>query len=234
MLPEIKRRNIYEQVIEHLRQYIMENALKPGDRLPTEQELAEQFHVSRHAVREGVKVLESVGLIETRPRDGSRLKSFSTRPLTGHLRFLYELDGITVQEMATARQVIECAIVPLVVQNAGESHYAAMEAAIESMRELTAHGQTFAEADSEFHQTLASATGNRVMAGFGQMLQDFFAQLKRHISANSARQKQSIQEHRNILAALRAGDVHLAQDAIRTHLSVYDSFPDGSLFWQAK
>lgn len=231
MLPEIKRQNIYEQVIAHLQQYIIANSLKPGDRLPTEMELAEQFRVSRHTVREAMKVLESVGVLETRPRDGCRLRQMSTRPLTGHLRFLFELDGVTVREMASARRVIECGLVPMFIENAEESHYQKIEEAIEQMQALTQCGKTFAAADSEFHQTLASATKNRVMQGFGQMLQDFFAHLQPHIHADEALQLRSISEHRKIYAALRDKDVVAAQQAIEEHLSVYNRFAENSTFW---
>src|SRR5687768_10644769 len=226
--PTIKRQNIYQQLVEHLQQYIIDNSLRPGDRLPTEAELAARFRVSRQSVREAVKVLESIGVVETRPRDGSRLSMMSTRSLTDHLRFFFELDGATVKEMAAARRVIECAFVPVIVENADESDFHRLEAAIERMREHTRRGETFAEADMAFHQALATATKNRVMAGFGAMVQEFFIHLRSRIKADRTKQQRSIQEHEQILKALREKDVRAAQNAIEHHLRVYDEATPGS------
>jgi GntR family transcriptional regulator, transcriptional repressor for pyruvate dehydrogenase complex len=220
----IKRQNIYQQLVEHLQQYIIDNALRPGDRLPTEAELADRFRVSRQSVREAVKVLESVGVVETRPRDGSRLKKMDTQHLTDHLRFIFELDGATVKEMAATRRVIEAAFVPIVVENADETDFQRMEAAIARMREHTQRGETFAEADIAFHQAIARATKNRVMAGFGVMLQEFFVHLRPRILADEAKQRQSIAEHEQIVQALRSKDIEAAQSAIAQHLRVYDDF----------
>ena len=72
LLPTIKRQNIYEQVVEHLKKYIIDNELRPGDRLPTEAELAQRFQVSRQSVREAVKVLgkvEGIAIVEFTRRD---------------------------------------------------------------------------------------------------------------------------------------------------------------------
>ena len=218
----INRQNIYQQLVEHLQQYIIDNALRPGDRLPTEAELAARFRVSRQSVREAVKVLESIGVIETRPRDGSRLRKLSTQLLTDHLRFMFELDGATVKEMAAARRVIECAFVPVIIENADESDFQRMEAAIGQMREHTERGETFAEADMAFHQALARATKNRVMSGFGAMVQEFFVHVRSRIKAEESKQRRSIREHEQILRALREKDVHAAQAAIEQHLRVYD------------
>jgi GntR family transcriptional repressor for pyruvate dehydrogenase complex len=78
LLQAIKRQNIYEQVIHHLQEFIIDNSIKPGDRLPTETELAQRLGVSRQSIREAVKVLESVGVVETRPRDGGARRRHDT------------------------------------------------------------------------------------------------------------------------------------------------------------
>ncbi len=226
--PLIKRQNIYQQLVEHLQQYIIDNSLRPGDRLPTEAELAAKFRVGRQSVREAVKVLESIGVVETRPRDGSRLRKMSTRHLTDHLRFMFELDGATVKEMAAARRMIECGFVPVIVVKADELDFERMEGAIERMREHTKRGEPFTEADMAFHQALASATKNRVMAGFGVMVQEFFTHIRNRIKVVKSMQLQSIQEHERILQALRDRDVAGAQRAIEEHLRVYEDDPRNS------
>jgi GntR family transcriptional repressor for pyruvate dehydrogenase complex len=224
LLPTIKRQNIYEQVVEHLRRYIVENELRPGDRLPTEAELAQRFQVSRQSVREAVKVLESVGLIETRPRDGSRLKAANTSNLTEHMHFMFALDGATFEEMATTRSVIECAFLPTIVQNAEESDFQRMEAAIAAMRANTGDLDKFIQADMEFHQALIAASKNRVMMNFGIMLQDFFARMRGE-AVGTAGHLKSIQDHEQIVAALRNKDAKQAVQLMHQHFRIY-GLPD--------
>jgi len=228
LLPKIKRRNIYEQVVEHLQRYIITNSLQPGDRLPTELELADQFGVSRHSVREAVKVLESAGIIETSPRTGSRVKEVSTRHLTEHLKFLLRMEGVSIKEIASARQIIETGILPMVVQNAEESDFQRMEAAIEHERELTQKGLLDVDAELEFHQAIAEASKNRVMVGLGGMLREFFTHL-RHVPPNMEAQWKSIEEHTQIYQALRQRDAVTAQMLMHRHLSIYNQYTDEDL-----
>lgn len=218
----IQRENIYQQLVEHLQRYIIENSLQPGDRLPTEAELAAKFRVGRQSVREAVKVLESIGVVETRPRDGSRLKKMNTRRLTDHLRFMFEVEGATVREIAATRRMIECGFVPVIVAVADEGDFAQMQAAIDRMREHTRRGEPFTDADMAFHQAMANATKNRVMAGFGVIVQEFFRHIRSQITVNEAKQLQSIREHELILQALRDRDVASAQSAIELHLKLYE------------
>jgi GntR family transcriptional repressor for pyruvate dehydrogenase complex len=227
MLPIIKRQNIYEQVVDHLKHYIIENRLKPGDRLPTEAELAAWLRVSRQSVREAIKVLESMGLVETRPRDGSRLKRLNTSNLTDHLHFMFALDGATFVEMAATRSIIECAFLPTIVLCATESDFQRMEIAIGHMRDSIGDIDGFIQADMEFHQVLMAATNNRVMAGFGIMLQDFFAKMRTEADPTKEEQLKSIQEHEQIVAALRRKDVHAADNTMRLHFQSYN-LPDSA------
>jgi GntR family transcriptional repressor for pyruvate dehydrogenase complex len=225
MLPAIKRQNIYEQVVEYLKGYIIENDLQPGDRLPTEAELAARFRVSRQSVREAVKVLESMGLVETRPRDGSRLKEVSTSSLTDHLHFMFAREGATFAEMAVTRGVIECAFLPAIVQSMDESDVERMEAAIAQMRASVGNRESFIRADMQFHQALVAATKNRVMASFGAMLRDFFAKMRNEVDPTPEQQLVSIREHEQIVLALRKRDAKAADKIMRQHFRGY-GLPD--------
>src|SRR5579862_7690565 len=221
VLPPIKRQNIYEQVVNHLKSYIVINGLQPGDRLPTEAELAKQFRVSRQSVREAIKVLESMGFVETRPRDGSRLMALNTSNLTDHLHFMMALDGATFAELAYTRSILECAFLPTIARNIDASDLHAMDTAIERMRDSVGDIDGFIQADMEFHQALVAATKNRVMAGFGVMLQDFFSKMRDEADPTHEEQLESIQEHERIVTALRAKDARAAGDIMHHHFRSY-------------
>jgi GntR family transcriptional repressor for pyruvate dehydrogenase complex len=220
----IKRQNIYEQVVEHLKQYIIENALQPGDTLPTELELAAKLRVSRQSVREAVKVLESVGIVETQPRHGSRLKKASPRHVSEHLWFHFALSGVTYAEMAVSRRVIECSAMSVVTQHADERDFARLEAILTEMRQNRYDITAFSQSDAEFHQALFAATKNRVLAGFGAMVQEFFHRMlaDQEVAFTPELQQKSVSEHERILLALRNRDAETAENLMRIHLSVYD------------
>lgn len=217
----IKRRSIYEQVIEHLKTYILDNGLQPGDRLPTETVLAEQLGVSRLSVREALRVMESWGILQSKPRDGIRLKTLSMKPVTDHLSFWLDMEGVTFYQMSVARLVLEEAILPLVAENADEQDFQRMEAAIARMREHAQRNEPDIEADLDFHLALNAATKNLALQSFGTMLQEFFAKMRGHIIPLGAPLWQAISEHEQIVKALRNKDVTEAQRVIRIHLSDY-------------
>src|ERR1044071_8627288 len=106
LLP-IKRQSMYEQVIDHLKHFITENHLQPGDKLPTEHVLAEELGVNRLTVREALKVMESLGIVRMRPRHGIQLQAVTMKPIVDHLQFLLRTDGVTFAEMVDARLLLE-------------------------------------------------------------------------------------------------------------------------------
>lgn len=219
------RRNLCEQLVERLQHHIVTQKLQPGDRLPTEIELAKQFGVGRQSVREAIKVLENAGIVETRPHHGSRLKALDTRRLSNHLRFLFELDAVSIKETVFVRRILECGAIPLVIEHADENDFQQMEAAIERMKALTQRGETFAAADMTFHQALICATKNRILQGFGGMLQEFFAGLQGRVHFHEKEQWQSIAEHEQIYAALKNRDAVAAQRVMEQHLGTYAHYP---------
>lgn len=227
MLPTIKRKNISEQVVIYLQDYIIVNSLQPGDRLPTEASLADQLGVSRSSVREAVKVLESSGIIQVRPRDGIRVRQVGTQHLTDHLKLMLRLDGVSLREMASARQEIEKAFITMIVQHADADDFCRMKAAIQRGREQTERGESSTAADLDFHLALARATKNRVMIGLGGMLYEFFAALRGQVSPDKGKQRKSLDEHQQLLDALQAGEIAAAQHIMDIHLSGYERFPEG-------
>lgn len=221
-LKPIKRTNLYEDVIEHLKEYIIVNRLQPGDRLPTEMVLAESLEVSRLSVREGLKVLESLGVVQSRPRDGTRLKAVSIEPAVNHLRFMFDVQHVPLRDIGAARQMIECAMMPNIVARATAEDFESLRQAIEAL-EAAAEADDLAgvvEADSLFHRTLLAANRNQALEGFGGMLQQFFHSLSPEGAMVDAR-RQTAEEHRSIYEALLAGDADRAAALMREHLQPY-------------
>ena len=218
-----RKTNSYREVLSHLKRHIVANRLVAGDKLPTEAVLAGNLNVSRLTVREALKVLESLGVVQSRTRDGTRLCRPTWEPATDHLRFLLDVEGVPMEEIAAARQVLECAMMPMIVANATEADYVRLESAVAAMESANLCGDTAAAigADRDFHCALLAATNNRAIDNYGVMLQEFFHYLgsKRTESIDHAA---SIEQHRAICVCLRAGDDRGAADVMRGHLAVYD------------
>ena len=223
-LTPIKKNNIYEQVVEHLKRHIIANELGPGDRLPTEAVLAESLNVSRLSVREALKVMESLGIVQSKTRDGTRLQAPTMKPVADHLRFLVDVRQVSLKEIAVARQMTESALMPLVVSNAEEADYERIQASILAMEAAAAADSIdgVIEADGDFHQALLAAAKNRAVEGFAVMLQEFFSHPRlRAVALENGGYRLSVESHREIYRALRSGDAALASRLMHEHFEVY-------------
>src|SRR5436309_10784442 len=112
-LGPIKSTRIYEEIVRQVKQLIAEGRLKSGDRLPPERELAEKFVVSRTSVREALRALESLGLIEIRPGEGTFVRQVPLDALVGPLALVMTSQREAIGELFEARRVLEPAIAAL-------------------------------------------------------------------------------------------------------------------------
>jgi GntR family transcriptional regulator, transcriptional repressor for pyruvate dehydrogenase complex len=209
------------RVSRMISQEILEGRLKPGDRLPTEQALAEALGVSRNVVREAIARLRSEGVVESRqgvgafvvdatPRGVLRLDSAELRD-PGNFAWLLEL-----------RALLEIDAAGLAALRHDPDHLARIEAALELMRGAARWSEASVRADLDFHRAIAVATGNGYLVVFLSFLSE---QMRESIELARARDdldrvvEQTIAEHEAILRAIRARDAAGAREAARRHIS---------------
>lgn len=173
-----RHRTMHGQVVEWLGRRIVSGELSYGSQLPNEADLAAQLKVSRGGVREAVKALAAKGLVEPRPRLGTRVLSRDQWNLMdrevidwhGHAGVPEFLD-----DLLELRLMIEPAAAERAAERADDEHLAALEAAYAGMAEhaprLPDAEQAFVEADLAFHLTLLRATGNQLVQHFGRLLE---------------------------------------------------------------
>ena len=116
MSERIKRQNLNAIVAERIKQYILDNGLKMGDRLPTEQELADRFGVSRVSLRETTKALGFLGIIEASPRRGLAIGRVDMSRITDYLGFYLAISDFPLSQLLDTRIVIETGALPHVMQ----------------------------------------------------------------------------------------------------------------------
>jgi GntR family transcriptional regulator, transcriptional repressor for pyruvate dehydrogenase complex len=221
MFNRISVGRISEVIVEQIRQLIRQGQLKPGDRLPPERDLCEQFGVSRVTIREALRMLEASGLVEIRV--GARGGAFLTAPTSNRvsegITDLLTMSVISAADVTEARMILEVGIVPLVCERATPQDLADLEKICErSWDALRADAYTM-DMSLEFHARMAQATHNPAIS----MLVDSFREpmlmsLQRAREAAPEMGRVGTKEHERLVAAVRRRDADTATRIMREHL----------------
>jgi len=217
-----KTRKTYEQIIAYIRGAISSGELRPGDRLPPETDLARSLGVSRPTVREALKVLEALNVLEssTGPTGGTFVKSLDdagvAEYLTDSITLLLDTDELTLEELWSAREVIELRSVGMAAARRTEQDLATMWRIIESdeYKDFEAYFP-----DITFHRAIASASKNRLLSLFMLSIHMTIRTLaERYILPEAKRVSQS--QHRLLYEAILEQDGALARMRMKEHLQM--------------
>jgi len=216
-LETIPRSRVYAKVAEQLQSHII-NTLKPGDMLPPERELVQMFGVSRSTIRDAIRRLETVGLLEPRQGVGTVVREVSVdtvvRPVANVL--LQKRKGIN--ELLDVRMIIEPALAARAALHASPGQIAELHAILERQDEKVRRGELATEEDSAFHYAIALAADNSVMLKLVHVLMDVSRETRERSLQFGGRQEKSLAGHRRILTAIEQGDAAAAKAAMRRHL----------------
>ena len=209
-----------DQLAVRIAQQIDGAVLKPGDRLPTEQQLAAAYGVSRTVVREAVHQLKSQGLVRSRPGSGVFVTAPPAhRALAFDPKLLESLDAVV--QMVELRRVIEGEMAALAARRASRTQVAALKRALLAIDAATDSGELGVEQDLAFHRAIGEATGNpqfvRLLGILEAYLRDAMTVTKGYESMRADFMEQVRREHRAILVAVAAGDEKAARRAATQH-----------------
>lgn len=216
-MPEtLERRNLSETVAERIKQYIIDHHLKPGDRLPTEQELCDRFGVSRVCTREATKALSFLGIIDSAPRRGLAVGHLDMKRVTQYLGFHFAISDFPLSQLLDARNVIESGALPHVMRRMAKdpSVHVRLTAKAEAARRPGTLDQRIA-ADVAFHHALLDASGIPPLLAFHDLLTIFFDRFRRSLAKGDW--ENGMKQHQQIIDALRDGDLKLASDILASH-----------------
>src|SRR4030095_3454479 len=218
-LGPIKSTRIYEEIVRQVKQLIAEGRLKTGDRLPPERELAEKFVVSRTSVREALRALESLGLIEIRPGEGTFVRQVSVDALVGPLALMMASQREAIGELFEARRVLEPAIAALAASRATPDEVQEMERILESQaRGGRGGGATGLAEDAAFHTAIGAAARNHAITRIVHAIMDLLTQSREESLNTPGRPTRSHQDHRRILQAIAKRNPSAARQAMLDHL----------------
>jgi GntR family transcriptional repressor for pyruvate dehydrogenase complex len=216
----VRRQNLSEMVAARIKHLIVEQSLRPGDRLPTEQEMAERFGVSRVSVREATKALSFLGIIRAAPRRGLTVGEIDMRRVTEYLGFHLALANYPNAELFEARIVIETGSLPHIVKAMADdrSLYGRLTEMTEALRRTQDLPQRIA-GDIAFHRELLQAGGVGPLVAFNDLLQIFFNRFQQQVL--DAEWDKGIEQHQRLIDALRDGDAEAARRTLCEHLAHY-------------
>lgn len=214
-------------VAEQIEQLIHSGQLSPGDRLPSERELAEQFGLSRMTVRDGLRMLEANGLIEIKvgANGGAFVREPNFAPLNHSLSSLLKFKKATILELAEARKIIETATAELAAQRATAEDLEALRSAVETARQAYESGDsTYSPQHSvDFHAALAKAAKNHVLDLTVNSFRTLFYEVLEQLLPTSDMAQRAITDHWAIYKAIEAGDAQRARELMIEHLGYFEN-----------
>jgi len=212
---------ISETIVEQVRELMRRGQLRPGDRLPAERDLCEQFGVSRVTVREALRMLESSGLVEIRV--GARGGAFVTAPSSGRigdgLADMLSLSVINAADVTEVRLILEVGIVPLLCERATEEDLQDLERMCADSRDAVRRGDYSMDMSAEFHVRVARATHNPALALLVESFRGpILMSLERARATAPEMGKLGTEEHERFVVAVRKRDPEKAMRIMREHL----------------
>jgi GntR family transcriptional regulator, transcriptional repressor for pyruvate dehydrogenase complex len=225
----IKSTRIYEEIIRQVKLMIAEGRLKSGDQLPPERELAEKFLVSRTSVREALRALESLGLVQIRPGEGTFVREISVDALVEPLALVMLSQREALGELFEARRLIEPAIAELAATRATPEEIQEMERILEEQAKEVGRGRTGLVQDAQFHAAIGTAAHNRAITRIAHAIMDLLTQSREESLNTPGRPERSHQSHREILKAITERNGPAARQAMVEHLDTVEKLVRGTL-----
>ena len=209
-----------EQVVAHVRTLIERGALRPGDRLPAERDLASQIGVSRPSVRAGLHALAAMGVVRSRHGSGTFIPAGPPALAPEPLSFLAALHGFSRDEMYEARRVLEVGAAGLAAERATSDQLATLADEVTSLFALMHDAQAFLVHDVAFHRIVAASSGNPILAALTEMVSALYYERRRKTAVRAANRdlRAAAEAHRRIYQAIRAHDADSARRAMHDHL----------------
>ena len=216
-IQKVVKSSVSQQVFDQLRQQILSGSWKPGDKLPSENELAAQFGVSRVTVRNALQKLSGLGLLETRFGEGSFIRGPEAGAALNQLVPMLYLGRETLRDILTFRRMVEGPICEIACRRATDGEIEQLRQLLGQMERAEADLAAFARLDSQFHELLARLTRSRMMQQIYQIIDDAIqSSYKQHARRQSV--LVTLRWYREILAAFEARDSDRARQAMEQSL----------------
>lgn len=209
------------EVADRIKDLIISRGLRPGDLLPTESELCQELDASRSSVREAIKTLSALDIVDVRHGHGTFVGSVSMAGLVEALAFRgllsSEDDRKVLTDLVDVRELLETGFAPTFVRSTSPNYHDRLVALTDRMVARAAAGEEFFEEDRDFHMVLVEPLGNDLVTQLTGAFWDIHARVAAPRWASDQVLVDSAANHKAIVAAIAAGDIELVRQAIRIH-----------------
>jgi len=214
----IRASKVYEQIARKLESYIADE-LKPGDKLPSERQLAETFKVSRNSIHDAIRSLELLGLVRPRQGAGTMVCQKTADTLLAPLASVLVQKRRQLSELIDVRKMIEPPLAALAATRVSSDQLAHLEDIVRRQQENLGRGESTVDEDSEFHYAIAQAADNSVMLKVVDIIMDLLRETRERSLLVSGRLEKSVAGHQLILASLKSRSPRAAERAMRRHIN---------------
>jgi GntR family transcriptional regulator, transcriptional repressor for pyruvate dehydrogenase complex len=215
----LERQDLRQRVVGRIVELIRTGNLRPGDRLPPERELVEIFSISRPSLREAMRALSTLGIVESRHGGGTFVTALDARTLLAPLDFFLQLSQVNLEDTFESRRIIEIEIVRKAAAQATRDDIADLNDMIAAHAKIQKDPVGFRILDSRFHEKLSAIAGNAVLQRVAYGLYNMDLHIRRRATAEPGLISESSEDHAAIAAAIAAHDPERAAAAMARHLS---------------
>ncbi len=224
LIAPIKKTRVAEEVADRIRVLMLDGSFPTGQPLPSERHLAERFGVSRGSIRDALRTLETIGLLETRHGQGTFPRELSVDRLVAPLASVMAYRADLQDELMDVRRMFEPAVAHAAALRATEEDLTDLQRIIDTQRQKLKSGESAITEDTAFHAVLARATRNRVVMSIMATLNDLLVESRTHSLQQKGRPARSMDGHEAVVAALRRRDPEGASQAMYTHIDQIADF----------
>ena len=232
MFSEIKNTKVFEQVIEQIKDIIKKGELRCGDRLPSERDLCEQLNVSRTSIREALRSLEMLGIVECRQGEGNYIKESFEDSLLEPLSITFMLHGSKTNEILELRKIIEPETAALAAVNINDAKLQEIKELI-NLFNIEENYEKSAEIDKKIHYKIVQASENclvsNVMYAVSYLIEKYIEEVVENMFKSSESRNIVKKQHEDIVKAIEVHDASEASAAMRKHLEYTNDFISKSM-----
>jgi GntR family transcriptional regulator, transcriptional repressor for pyruvate dehydrogenase complex len=207
-----------DRIAERLVSLIAERKLRPGEKLPSERDLAAMMQVSRPSLREALRALDMMKIVEIRHGSGTYVASLKPERLVEHFDFIFSLDDSTFAQALDARAMVEPSLAAAAARNATEAELVAIADCMERAAKSVHDPILFLEADLELHQLITAAVHNQIIVRFMDTLYRLGLASRMRTVALKGVREQSLLDHQAIVDALLHRDPEGAASIMQEHI----------------
>lgn len=207
--------SVVDHIVDQIKSLMRDHRYRPGSKLPTERDLAKQLGVSRPTVREALRTLEHMGVLDKHPGSGTQIAGSGKGILDAPFEFLFMLDQPTLWELNEARTGFEVYVAGLAAERRTPEDLAAIEAALREYKDTVSP-----EANIRFHQSVAAAAHNRILERIMSSLHEGIRTSIRTLQTVVDDRERSYKVHEEVYLAIRKGDPEEARRAMSRHMEL--------------